>query len=299
MEPLVYIKRLCVKNAGLYALLFVFSALLFGCATAKHPFDIGSYKTVVSDFAFFPEGALFYGFADKTKNRVIFNTLFEPFTKTNSAAKYVFSKTKKASFALFYSGKRPQLLALLRGNAYPVGTSSIYFKHSDEWSKNDGGFWYSKKNRLALSIKSGSVLLASGGAVFNPEAGIVMPASCNEFWRNAPAGGIILKNDYFESYLESQGVPLKLPIEQILFLLLPRGKKIEIELRLETPGRTQAKLVASLLTIMRNNGQTPDDFPILEIFLANAPRLDGNAVLVTSAPISPDELRAMLPAAKF
>ncbi|GMO31395.1 MAG: hypothetical protein Pg6A_20580 [Termitinemataceae bacterium] len=101
MEPLVYIKRLCVKNAGLYALLFVFSALLFGCATAKHPFDIGSYKTVVSDFAFFPEGALFYGFADKTKNRVIFNTLFEPFTKTNSAAKYVFSKTKKASFALF------------------------------------------------------------------------------------------------------------------------------------------------------------------------------------------------------
>lgn len=289
-----------------FKLIFLLGAVCaaaLSCATFKPPIFAPE-----DEISIFPKGALLYGYAAKNKDRALFDALFESFAKNNSGGRYFFAKTQKANFAIYGDSAKSSsfsannALCVLSGRGYPVSAAGIYFSGSAAWKKREDGFWYEARSDIAISVKKSLVLISRGGVSFiaaGGTGGIIPPESYKNFVKNAAAGGFFPSAGIFNQYFEENGIPIKLPLNAVIFSIIPQGGAYEISLRLETPGNTQAKLVASLLTIARNAGGASfgtdfDGLSFASIFLANPPQLDGNAVIVKSAPVRLDALRIAL-----
>ncbi|MDR2467388.1 MAG: hypothetical protein LBD22_00305 [Spirochaetaceae bacterium] len=265
------------------------------CATG--PREFSAYLSSPSaELRLFPRGAEYYISVDRTKNSVIYDTFFPAEELSDTTLRSIINNVKKITFAVYQNTPRQGVLAVLHGGGYPVFRSMFYFGFSSKWKKvvtKHGNYWQSKKENVTVALRRNVILIAFGDVMFE-ESGVIAPAIYDAFQSGAMAGGWTPKADFLNVFFAENDIPLNLPVTNIIFNLKSRKSHFELNFRLEMPGPAQAKLAASLITLMRR-GLPPretSEFQVADILLANPVQIDGNAVLITTAPFSAGDLRS-------
>ena len=279
-----------------YSVIMLCIILFASCATGPNNFK--QALSTSNEFALFPSGALYYGYIDKAKSKTLYNTFFSDTTITDAAVRKMLDKTEKILFAYYHDKDTAGLLALLRGKAYPVVSSALAFSFNPEWEKittKDGVYWRSKKSKNTLAFQNNAALVSVGDVPFNREA-VNAPPAFSLLRQNAAAAAWLPSASFLDALLANNNIPVVIPAKQILFAALPTAWGIEITLHFETESSVQAKLIASLWTLIRKNRNALDPalWPLVDIIAANPPEVQGRTAIITTAPLSEEDAAALI-----
>ena len=244
--------RLCVS-------LFFLLVLFVSCATA--PKVSVSPENEGWEFSLLPAGGSVYLWADTVKGRPLLDVLsFEG--KSGKDAGKILDSTSSAVAAVFPDGQSRRFYLAALGD-YPRVKASFSFAFSSAWkkqkSRTGNSYWYSKNDNIALALGS-SLALVSDMDPFEELPKGISPQGFTEFrqglalagWMSSPSGPI-------NSFLNTLGIPLQIPAEELFFgaVRLPADngqspeKPWELVFRIRTPSATQARSLLSLFSIAR------------------------------------------------
>jgi hypothetical protein len=252
------------------------------------------------EFAFLPPGAAAYLWADVKESRPLLDALsFEGFNAKDAAQ--ILDRTDTAA-AAFFKGP-PRFFFACRGN-YPNLRAGISMAFSKDWARvkspsGGGRYWHSPAYGLGLVLGPASAL-ASGGDPLIPQKLLPgdIPAAFSAF-RTAPlavAGWVPSPQEPLNNFLASQGVPIRIPAED-LFFGASAGQDEgawELVFRVRTRSVNQARALVSLFALARlavaGGGSALD---AIRPLFANLPVQDGDSLTLRSAPMNEKEIAAL------
>jgi hypothetical protein len=258
-------------------LLLITYYLLFSCTTApKVPEQTPLEKGIVPLNA----GAAAYALIDVPRARPILEGLsYIPANDKN--VKLMLDKTRSAVVAVFSpSSADDRRYQLVAWGAYPASGSSLAFGANNNWTKHhsasmDMTYWHSEKAQMSVAVNPSQayVLVAMTKPPHDPippPEGIKIPGGFAEFARDA-VFSCWLSNPgpALNQKLKGMGLPLEIPAEQLFIRMFPADgqasaaqpasqpaspsePKYEAHIKITLPSATQARTIASLLTMARS-----------------------------------------------
>lgn len=224
--------------------------------------------------------------------------------ESDDKEKQILEKTKRITIALYRDNAgetRPRFIALLEGEGYPSFTSSFAFTFSSAWEKiktTGGNYWKAKNTNIFLAMNP-KKLFISDMPLFNSGQKTDAPRIRTDFQNNTFAYGWMPEAAIVSALLNSFGIPLNLPANGLLFTIRPNDYGYEMSLGIEMQSASIAKAAAGMLIIAKNSmtgAVIPD--PRLQalagLFFANSPRVEGNALLITTGVMDERQLTGLL-----
>jgi hypothetical protein len=200
---------------------------------------------------------------------------------------------------------------------FPAGRGGLFFSASKDWEKRLSAsgidYWYSEKSTLAVFLDSRRAYLSSGdpfvpppGAKSPPALGPLREGAVLSGWMNDPARAI-------NRIIAAFGVPVEIPAERLVFAVYPvkesketvnsgtakadeTGGRYTAVLRFETSAAAQANALARIFGFARlglalaDFGEYRDMETLARAFFAEAPRTEGNALVLKTAVMSGRDL---------
>ncbi|MDR2509899.1 MAG: hypothetical protein LBC77_04555 [Spirochaetaceae bacterium] len=279
--------------------------VIFGCAfallfasCAAGPQKITPYlKSEAAAFSLFPDGALYYVYIDKKRGKELYDAFFSAQNITDGNALKIMSAAAKIYLGVYEKPfGRKSVIALLSGKAFPARRGALALSASSDWRKLDtemGVFWHSKTEDMTLGIESKALFIAFGEAGFE-RARAAPPEDFEAYQSGALAGGWIPDVSFLSSYFD---LPMGTPVRFIIFALRRHDFGYEAQFSLHCASASQAKLTASLLTLMRANYVPSEDARgrLAEVFFANPVSVSGREVKLVTGPISAAEAAGLMP----
>jgi hypothetical protein len=269
------------------------------------------------DAGFIPlePGARTYMVIDVQNARPILNHL--NFININDEQfQQMIDQTRFAAAAV-YQSENLRRYRLAAWGSYPASRAKMALGASKDWKKQRSpiagdDYWYSATGGLSIAITAGRafVAAAAGNALdtppesspyiptdpFSAAPGTAIPEGFNEFrkgavlacWIDNPGSSINQK-------LMEMGIPIELPAEQLFVSLFPADEqRYEARLKIQVAGANQARGLAMMFALARgflSPSAASDSSTILgSILFANPPEQDGNALTITNAPLSAQEV---------
>jgi uncharacterized protein YfiM (DUF2279 family) len=248
-------------------------------------------------------GASVYIFANVQEARSIIELL--PIEELKDRhAKQMLDRTNFVIAGLYppESEKRFQMAAW--GN-YPSSRAGMAFGVDRGWKRQrsaaGGSFWYSSVNRLSIAMSSRQAFIAASAntSAADPLAaapGVEVPHSFNS-WRNSNQlpFAFWLENpvSVIAGLFNSAGIPLRFPVQQFFIGFKHAdsdNKQLQGLIRFQFEQPSHARAMAAILNLA--SGFLSD--PIAALFLANPPVQDGQAIYITTDPLSDAELLNLL-----
>ena len=309
-------------SPGWFALM---AALFVSCATPK-PADFYAGR---AGFALMAEGADLYISAEVQAVRPILDNLllggmtgaelkdFLDMTSTLTAA--VFEGESPGGENAGNSGSAGsgnanggRFYAAARGQ-FPSARGGLFFSASKDWKKKTSAsgidYWHSDKSKLSVFLDGRNAYLASGDP-FVPPPGAREPDALRSLregavlsgWMKDPAGAI-------NRIIAAFGVPIEIPAQRLVFAVYPAetekggtvkpgetGGRYTAILRFETAAAAQANALARIFGLARiglalaDFGEYKDMETLARAFFAEAPRTEGNALILKTAVMSGRDL---------
>jgi len=291
---------------------FLILILLLSCQSAPKTPDI-----FPDDAGFIPleSGARIYMVTDVQNARPILNQ-FNFININNEQFQQMLDQTRFAAAAV-YQSESLRRYRLAAWGSYPVSRAKMALGASKDWKKQrspiaDDDYWYSARGDLSIAITAGRAFVAAAAEnapdtspdtppnsptdPFSAAPGTAIPEGFNEFrkgavlscWLDNPGPVINQK-------VGEMGIPLEIPAQQ-LFVSLFRvdEQRYEARLQIQVANANQARGLAMMFSLARgflSPSAASDSSAILgSILFANPPAQDGNALNITTAPLSAREI---------
>jgi hypothetical protein len=246
--------------------------------------------------------AFAYVLVDVKAARPIVDILPVPQLK-NWQAKLVLDNSDMAAAALFKkeSGRYFQVTGW--GN-YPSMRASLALFFNSSWKRQrstTGSYWASPAQKMSVVINPKQIFaLAWHDVHSNPvpaSGGVKMPDGFTQFMRGASLScwmespGALL-----DQILNDEGIPVKLPADQLFFNLYPKGKnQYEALIRLRFENAVQARAMAGILSLANNFSSNQNQKSIMaSIFFANPPVISGRSLDIKTAVLSEEAISLLL-----
>jgi hypothetical protein len=279
--------------------------LLASCATKPPAVEPGSKE----EFALLDGGGAAYFTVDIPGARPILElAAFEGINRGQAAG--ILDMTENAVGAL-YAGTDSggagdavpaetarRYLVAARGE-YPNIRAGFAFTFSPAWKKlrspAGGSYWYSQKEGLALALGSWSALVSNADP--HPRAAAVeIPGSFRQLRTGAVLSGWLNSPEVpLNRFLAQLDIPIQIPADLLIFAVyLAEGEEEKrlytAKARLETQSPSQAKALASMLGLLRLLAGDAGLPPAIAAFLANAPAVDGAALILDTGILEPETI---------
>jgi hypothetical protein len=283
-----------IKSVKKYGLILF---LLVSCQSVPIKSD-----SIFEEMEYIPldKNAFAYIFTDVKAARPIVDILPVPQLKSWQA-KLILENSDMAAAAIFQreSGRRFQVAGW---GSYPSLRASLALFFNSAWKKQrstTGSYWNSASQKLSVVINPKQVFaLAWHDTHGNPvpaSGGVRMPEGFAQFmrgaalscWMESPAS-------LLNQIMNNEGIPLKLPSEQLFLNLYPKEEnQYELLIRLQFENAAQARTVAAIFALA--NTFSPDQMSITaSIFFANPPVLYGRYLDIKTAVLSEEEITLLL-----
>lgn len=208
-------------------------------------------------------------------------------------------------------GSRTMLLHAWRRRGNIPGGAALAL--SSQWkkttSRTGARYWHSSAYGLSVSIQKAEAFVSDGDPFIDGPP-IEPPEHLADLRRQAegpPAlvlGWVEDAGRPINKFLSTQGIPFKIPTDQILFALYEApadaNRMYEVVLRVETQNAGQARGLASILGLVRGfmeavgPGMDLESLETLRPLLANPPRQDGSGLLISTGPMSDEGIALLL-----
>ena len=298
-----------IPHSSLFSFLIPHSSflilILLSCQSAPKTTDM-----FPDDAGFIPlePGARTYMVIDVQNARPILNHL--NFININDEQfQQMIDQTRFAAAAV-YQSENVRRYRLAAWGSYPASRAKMALGASKDWKKQRSpiagdDYWYSATGGLSIAITAGRAFVAAASGnvsdtsppdPFSAAPGTAIPEGFNEFrkeailacWIDNPGPSINQK-------LMEMGIPIELPAEQLFVSLFPADEqRYEARLKIQVAGANQARGLAMMFALSRgflSPSAASDSSTILgSILFANPPVQDGNALTITSAPLSAQEV---------
>lgn len=263
------------------------------------------------DFSFFPSEGDLYFVIDRTQAKEFVDSIIPHFIKPDDKQKKILDTTNRITMALYKNdaaAAQPHFIALLEGHNYPSFSSSLALSFSPDWKKikeSGGTYWKAKNQNLSLAIASKKIIISDtalfgGGEKPNaPGSATGTPRAWREFQNGGIVSGWIPRAAIVNELLNSFGVPLTIPVNDLLFIIRSNDYGYEMSFRIETQSASVAKAAASMLLIARSGmagaGAADPELKMLAgLFFANPPAVQGNALLLTTGVMDERQVTGLL-----
>ncbi|GHT79902.1 hypothetical protein FACS1894130_10020 [Spirochaetia bacterium] len=287
------------------ALLAAVLGFLASCATA--PQRVVDYTDASREFGVLDGGALVYFSVDIPAARPILDLVSFGGTSGKQAAQ-ILDRTETAVGAAYppESGRRYLLAAQGR---YPKSGIDFSLTFNPSWKKlkSDRGirYWHSERDSLSLLIEPRYALISDGGLFAGPGRVTVPDAFWNIREGAALAGWLEDAAVPINRFLGQLEIPIQVPADRLIFAVFPEaGPPLVYSalLRLETPSVSQAKALASMVSMIRLFvGRPPANRPSVEgsadslpdliaALFANTPVQDDTALILKTASLDAEAI---------
>jgi hypothetical protein len=250
----------------------------------------------------FESGAFVYIFADAVRARSIIDLL--PVEELNNRqVKQLLDRTVFFAAALFPQESRHRFQIAAEGN-YPSSQAALALSFDKSWQKRRSRtgvkYWYSPLNGLSIMLGPAYAYAATSKTgepiePFTPLPGIKIPEGFNEFRKESYG----LSNSPLSCWITNppvllnrilEGLPVQ-SVKNLFFNLFPATEgQYETVIRLQFENQSHARGMAVILSLA--SGFSSD--PLLSIFLANPPVVNGSAIDIKSAALSEKEIKVLL-----
>jgi hypothetical protein len=282
-------------NKSVKYLFLVF--LLISCHTTPIVSD-----TIFEEMEYVPldKNAFAYIFTNVKEARPILDILPVQQLK-NWQANLILENTNMAAAALFprESGRRFQVAGW--GN-YPSLRARVALFFNTTWKRQrsiTGTYWSSAVQKLSVVINSKQVFAVAWHDTHeNPVPvlpGVKMPEGFAQFIRGSALSCWMESPELIlDQILSNEGIPIKLPAEQLFLNLNPKGgNQYEVLIRLKFENASQARMIAGVLA-MANILSVNQRSIMASIFLANPPVIYGRYLDIKTALLSENEITLLL-----
>jgi len=219
----------------------------------------------------------------------------------NWQAKLILENTEAAAAAL-YPKESSRHFQIAGWGSYPSFRASLALFFNTTWKRHrstTGSYWYSALQRLSVVINSKQVFaIAWHDSQGNPvpaSGGVKMPEGFAHFMRGAALSCWMESPSLLlNQILGNEGIPVKLPAEQLFLNLYPRdGNQYEVLLRLRFENAVQARMIAGVLALAGAFSSEQQSI-MASIFFANPPVLIGRYIDIKTALLSEKEITLLL-----
>jgi len=286
----------------------LFFLFIFSCKSAPKAPEL---MPLESGMVPLDAGATVYALVDVPNARPLLEMIsYIPTADKN--VKQMLDKTQSAVLAVFTpSAEETRRYQLVSWGTYPASGSSIAFGTNKDWKKQRSAalkqtYWHSEKSQLSVAVSHSRayVLAAMTKDPHDPvpsSGGIKIPDGFGEFAGNAVFSCWLSEpRSVFNQKLREMGIPLEIPAEQFFVRMLPSdGQVYEAHIKIVVPSATQARAVATFLTIGRafmppalpDEGGTQNGAAALaSILFANPVVQEGNSLLIKTPPLGINEI---------
>ncbi|MDR2313828.1 MAG: hypothetical protein LBE02_04775 [Spirochaetaceae bacterium] len=290
-----------MPGAGLGLFCCLFLALSFFGACASSSAGPRAFYSGRRDFSLMGPGADLYIKAEVQSVRPILEGLI--LGGLTGAEIKEFLDMCETLTAAVYMGEERRFYAAAAGR-FPSARGGFFFGISRDWEKRKSAsgvdYWYSDKSKLGVFLTGKNAYLSNADP-FVPPPGVRIPDGIGPLqngavllgWMEDPASAL-------NTIVAAFGVPIAIPAERLIFGVYPGGGEnlnYTAVLRFETPTPSQANALVRIFTLARA-GIAGADFtgrPDLEslaraFFSGGSPRQEGNALILTSGPMSGQDL---------
>jgi hypothetical protein len=306
------IRRVTLSRSTLFFLFPFLFSLLLSCRSVPTQFDTTLLES--GSLPLQPGGAA-YIVIDAGSSRPVLERLNFSFAN-NKQFRQMLDRTHSAVAAVYYKGNK-QRYQLIAWGRYPVSRANMAFSFSSNWKKqcsaiNGEAYWHSAQDRLSVALgpQEALVSIATGPSPVDPfsVSGIDVPVKTQipegfgafsrgaalACWINSPASLLNQK-------LSEMDIPLELPAEKLFLSLFPADegraggeRHYTAVIRIEVPSETQARALATILTIGRGffspGAGSGGAFGLADLLFSNAPVQDGNSLVITTDALSAGEI---------
>jgi len=283
---------------GTSRLTFLLLILIISC----HTTPIIS-ETIFEEMNSIPldKNAFAYVFINVNESRSIIDILPVEQLK-NWQAKLILESTDMAAAALFRKESGRHFQAVGWGN-YPSLRASIALFFNTTWNRQRsaaGSYWNSDLLKLSIVINPKQVFaIAWHNKHENPvpaSDGVKMPEGFSRFMYGAALSCWMESPDILlNQILANEGIPLKLPAEQLFLSLYPRsGNQYEVLLRLKFENAVQTRAVAAILSLANSTFSADQQSLLASIFFANPPLYYGQFIDIKTALLSEKEITLLM-----
>jgi len=219
----------------------------------------------------------------------------------NWQAKLILESTEIAAAALYPKESNRHFQVAGWGN-YPSLRARIALFFNTSWKKQNsktGAYWHSPLQKISVVINPKQVFaIAWSDSHGNPvpaSPGVKMPEGFARFMRGAALSCWMESPSLLlNQILANEGIPVKLPAEQLFLNLYPREEnQYEVLLRLRFENAVQARTIAGVLALA-GAFSTNQQSIMASIFFANPPIYNGLYVDIITAPLSEKEITLLL-----
>ena len=196
---------------------------------------------------------------------------------------------------------RRYLIAAL--GKYPAGRAGFAFTFSAEWKKlkSPAGkrYWYSRREDIALVLDARSALVSNADP-YPRSAAVEIPGAFPQFRDNAVLAGWLRSPAVpLNRFMAQLNIPIQIPADLLIFAVYPAEGESSIEegeeekrfytagVRLETQSPSQAKALASMLSLVRLFAADTPLPPAMAALLTNLPEVDGTALILSTGALEP------------
>jgi hypothetical protein len=289
-----------------FALFAVIFLLFFSCATAPKSPD-----PFLDESAFLPlePGASVYMLIDVPGCRPgLDKVTIREMGKKQS--REIFDRTKTAAAAFYSEGGERRFQAAAWGK-YPAFRGNLALAAGKDWkkgrSKTGGAYYHSARDGLSVALTASRAFVSGAGPgsrtdPFTPPPGTETPDGFTEFrrgavlalWINKPGASV-------NGLLETMGLPLQIPAEQLFVNLFPHIQEgegadalYEALIRIETSAPSQARALFTLINMARlyasAMGETGAAPALAAVLFANPPVQDGRNLNLRTAVLKAEEI---------
>jgi len=287
-----------------FSLLISLFSLLLSCQSAPKTPDI-----FPDDAKYLPlePGARAYIVTDVPNAQPILTNLNFVNNINNEQFQQMVDRTRFIAAAV-YQAENLRSYRLAAWGDYPSSRAKMALGASKDWKKQRSpitgdNYWYSAQGAYAVALSTGRAFVSAAVGntpdtppvpidPFSAAPGTAIPEGFNEFrrgavfscWIDNPGPGINQK-------LMEMGIPLEIPAQQLFVSLFSVDEqRYEARLKIQVAGETQARALATLFSLARGflSFSAPSDSSAIlgSILFANPPVQDGNALNITTAPLS-------------
>jgi hypothetical protein len=280
------VARLDREGLAFSAALVLASLLAASCATVKGGRPAGGFDALGA-------GAALYFRVDVASARPVLAALAKKIPYGNKASAAL-DRTDSAAVALYRAGGPRRYLVAAAGR-YPA-SGSLSLTLSTDWKRRateTGARYWRSDEGISLAFSRDRAVVSDG----EPFASASPPTPPAEYdaagngaalagWVDEPAAAI-------SGLLAGAGVPIKPPVEDLVFALIrEKGTdRFVMEARLVAASAERARSLVVMLKLVRPALEGADGRQVPALFsalLAAAPALEGNVVVLRSAPLTAD-----------
>jgi hypothetical protein len=283
-----------IKNISKYLWLIL---LLISCHTTPIVSD-----SIFEEMEYVPldNDAFAYVFTNVKEARPILDIIPVQQLK-NWQAKLILENTEIAAAALYPKESIRHFQVAGWGN-YPSLRARVALFFNTTWKKQrstTGAYWHSALQKISVVINPKQVFaIAWNDSHGNPvpaSPGVRMPEGFAHFMRGAALSCWMESPDLLlNQILGNEGIPVKLPAEQLFLNLYPKdGNQCEVLLRLRFENAVQARTIAGVLALAGAFSSERQSI-MASIFFANPPVLIGRYLDIRTALLSEREITLLL-----